>query len=277
MDQPTVDGVNTYVVSQVAHDAGLKVVLSGLGSDEIFGGYETFRSVPRMERVRSALPPGAGPLASRLVRALPASDRRRKLARWLSGEGASAYVAHRELFSADMRARLVPADGWTPPIPPTLSDAVNAVSHAELTGYMRNILLRDSDVMSMAHSLELRVPFLDHRLVEFVAALPGELKVNARGQKPLLRDALGPRLPESTVTRPKRGFTFPFSRWLRSELKPEVEGVLRGGVGATQGLVDHRAVAEVWEGFLEGRIHWSRPWSLYVLERWAERHVADGP
>lgn len=276
MDQPTVDGVNTYAVSKVASDAGLKVVLSGLGSDEIFGGYGSFRGVPRMQQARRALPSFARPTAARAARrVLPASDGNRKLARWIGGEGEDAYAVYRELFSPARRTDLAPGVPISSAVAISTRDPINSVSHSELSRYMRNTLLRDSDVMSMAHSLELRVPFLDHRLVEYVGGLPGRLKVNSSGQKPLLREAMGPLLPDAVVERPKAGFTLPFAQWLKTGLHADVDRVMRdpspGRAGAD--ALDPRATERVWDDFLQGRIHWTRPWALYVLKEWCATHL----
>jgi asparagine synthase (glutamine-hydrolysing) len=157
-----------------------------------------------------------------------------------------------------------------------IPDRVNAVSYLEMSSYMRNVLLRDADVMSMAHSLELRVPFLDHRLVEYVAMLPGSVKLRRGVRKPLLVDALAADLPEPIRRERKRGFTLPFETWMQTDLRSEVDAVLldssRGG--AIGERLDSREVGLVWRAFLAGKLHWSRPWALYVLKRWGELHTA---
>ena len=150
-------------------------------------------------------------------------------------------------------------------------DPINRVSYLESRNYMQNTLLRDSDVMSMAHGLELRVPLIDHRLAEKLFALPGSWKLSKSTPKPLLVGALHGTLPDEVVHRPKRGFTLPFERWLREQLKSEVEKTLRRGAdGRLAAVLDTKAVQQVWGDFLNGRTSWSRPWSLYVLERWCE-------
>jgi asparagine synthase (glutamine-hydrolysing) len=150
-------------------------------------------------------------------------------------------------------------------------DSINRVSYLESRNYMQNTLLRDSDGMSMAHGLELRVPLIDHRLAEKLFALPGSWKLSKSTPKPLLVGALHGALPDEVVYRPKRGFTLPFERWLREQLKSEVEKTLRRGAdGRLAAVLDTRAVQQVWGDFLNGRTSWSRPWSLYVLERWCE-------
>jgi asparagine synthase (glutamine-hydrolysing) len=155
-------------------------------------------------------------------------------------------------------------------------DLVNRVSYLEARCYMLNTLLRDSDFMSMAHGLEVRVPLIDHQLARRVLALPGRWKLDARTPKPLLVKALTGQLPDNIVHRPKRGFTLPFEHWLRDALRPVVEESLRKiGDGALGSLISERAARGVWEEFLAGRTSWSRPWSLYVLHRWCQEHLSS--
>ena len=155
-------------------------------------------------------------------------------------------------------------------------DPVNRVSYLESRCYMLNTLLRDADFMSMSQGLEVRVPLIDHQLAKTVLALPGHWKVNGTPKK-LLVDALAGSLPEEIVHRPKRGFTLPFEHWLRQELRSEVEPVLdakRISDGPLGGFLDGEQVRRIWQDFLHGTVSWSRPWSLYVLQRWCELHVA---
>lgn len=139
---------------------------------------------------------------------------------------------------------------------------------------MLNTLLRDADVMSMAHGLEVRVPLIDHRLAKSVLALPGKWKVNGTPKK-LLIGMLDGSLPDGIVHRKKRGFTLPFEHWMRQELQPEIQQVLtaqRVNEGPLGGLLNGVEVEKVWRSFLDRSISWSRPWSLYVLQKWCELH-----
>jgi asparagine synthase (glutamine-hydrolysing) len=151
------------------------------------------------------------------------------------------------------------------------ADPVNAVSRYELTGYMLNTLLRDTDSMSMACSLEVRVPFVDREVIRAVLPLPGPWKLARNRPKPLLLDALDGRLPPRISERPKMGFGLPFPRWLCSILAEEVDEVLKRDASrvAALGLVPER-VAALWQRFRAApeRVGWSRPWALYVLVRW---------
>jgi asparagine synthase (glutamine-hydrolysing) len=141
-----------------------------------------------------------------------------------------------------------------------------------LRNYMLNTLLRDSDVMSMAHGLEVRVPLIDDKLVEYVFNLPGDLKINGHTPKHLLVKAAGDLLPDEVVHRPKRGFTFPFEHWLRDEMRGEMEKELLSESPLDE-FLSPEAVKKIWQEFLAGRISWSRPWSLYVLRRWCRLHL----
>ena len=154
-------------------------------------------------------------------------------------------------------------------------DAVNRVSYLESRCYMLNTLLRDADVMSMSQGLEVRVPLIDHQVARAVLALPGEWKLNGTPKK-LLVGALAGSLPDEIVHRQKRGFTLPFEHWMRQDLRSEIEQVLdakRINNGPLGGLLNGEQGRRIWQAFLSGRVSWSRPWSLYVLQRWCELHL----
>ena len=139
------------------------------------------------------------------------------------------------------------------------------VSRAELGTYTRHQLLRDTDVMSMAHSLEVRVPLLDHRLVEGVLRLPSAVKRNGGRPKPLLLQAVGDLLPPAVRDRrDKQGFVFPFDQWLRGPLRATCLEWSR----EPRGLLRADGAARIWRAFEAGRVHWSRPWALAVLQGW---------
>lgn len=289
MDLPTMDGVNTFFVSRETRKAGVKVALSGLGGDEVFAGYSNFRTVPRMERfarvwkrvphaVRSAL---AGAFST----VAPENDQNRKLAALASENGRvlHPYFLTRMLFTPAQRESLLQRGGQhfdklagasqREVLRRSMAlDPVNRVSYLESRCYMLNTLLRDSDFMSMSQGLEVRVPLIDHQLAKSVLALPGGLKLNGTPKK-LLVEALAGSLPDEIVYRPKRGFTLPFEHWLRQELRQEIAPVLeakRFDRGPLSGILDGREVERVWNQFLDGRVSWTRPWALYVLQKWCE-------
>ncbi len=290
MDQPTVDGINTYLVSAKARAAGVKVALTGLGADEMFAGYSNFRRVPKMERMAARLnrlPSLARhPLAASVAMLAGKSDRNRKLAELAAAEESFVhpYFLVRGLFAGAEQRALFPSDDYEAAkssleaalrasiARSSTLDPVNRVSYLESHWYMRNTLLRDSDFMSMAHGLELRVPFLDRALVEACFRIPGKGKLQGSSPKSLLLASLGVELPGEIVKRPKRGFTFPFERWLRGEMRPIIESALLSD-GSTEAVLNPGAVRGVWNRFLAGETSWSRPWSLFVLKRWSEQNL----
>jgi len=292
MDLPTMDGINTYFVSREARRAGVKVALSGLGGDEVFAGYSSFRTVPRMERFsqfwRQVPSVVRSPVASAFAALSPANDQNRKLASLARDNGRvlHPYFLSRMLFTPTQRDLLFSqADGSAADRAAQSQrdrlqralplDAVNRVSYLESRCYMLNTLLRDADFMSMSQGLEVRVPLIDHQLAKAVLALPGGWKLNGTPKK-LLVGALAGSLPDEIVHRPKRGFTLPFERWMRQELRAEIEPVLgkkRISGGPLGGLLDPAQVDQLWKSFLGGETSWSRPWSLYVLQRWCELHL----
>jgi asparagine synthase (glutamine-hydrolysing) len=153
-------------------------------------------------------------------------------------------------------------------------DLMTFTSFAEARTYMHDVLLRDSDQMSMAHGLELRVPLLDHPVVEFAMGLPEAIKWPAARPKELLVRSLGENiLPSEIVDRPKRGFVLPFDTWMKGSLRDMCEHYLNGAVRAA-GLVSPTAAGDVWQRFLAGdrSTTWSRPWTLVALHAWAEQN-----
>jgi asparagine synthase (glutamine-hydrolysing) len=301
MDQPTIDGINTFLVSAKARAAGVKVALTGLGADEMFAGYSNFRDVPRLERVSAGftrLPSWMRrPVAASVAALGSKNDRGRKISQMASElvedenifphkaphNVAHPYFVARSLFTPAERQALYGGDFENAECEMSAAlrsaiaassglDPVNRVSYLESTFYMRNTLLRDSDFMSMAHGLELRVPFLDRALVEACFRIPGNEKLQGDTPKPLLLKNLGVELPSEIVNRPKRGFTLPFEHWLRAEMKPMVEETLSSAGGAGS-LLNAGAVSAVWSRFLAGNTSWSRPWSLFVLQRWCQENL----
>ena len=293
MDQPTFDGVNVFVVSQAARELGLKVALSGQGGDEVLTGYSTYRSIRTLMRCRPFIRFLSSPiregLASLWNRGSGRSAISAKFADLLRADYDSAlspYLILRSLFLQTARSNLLTATGgqlregvpleverelrdWG-----TSLDPVNQVSLYEQMTYLANVLLRDSDVMGMAHGLEIRVPFLDHQLVDLLAGMPGRDKYGNGRPKPLLLQAMGDLLPPEIYQRPKAGFTFPWEEWLRSQLRPEIDRVFgTEGLGESIGL-EASFCRDLWQSFLQGKsgITWSRVWGLFCLYTWCEKH-----
>ena len=297
LDQPSMDGLNTYFVSRAARQSGLKVALSGLGSDEIFGGYSTFVSTPRAAFVAGLGRWIPGPLrrltAGAAVRIAAGDAVRKAAAAWRSpGEFPHAYYFTRLLFTPSRVRRLLAPyfesseysgsheNPWRERMRETARqagrlDSFTSVSCFELQSYMVNTLLRDTDAASMANSLEVRVPFLDHRLVEFVGRLPKRAKYARGVPKSLLVEALSDLLPDEVVGQPKRTFTLPWDVWLRGSLGVRLSQDLANLTPLLRQYLNPRTVQGVWQNFVIGQTNWSRPWSLYLLNEWVRHQMTD--
>jgi asparagine synthase (glutamine-hydrolysing) len=264
MDQPTHDGVNIWVVSQAARAAGLVVALSGLGADELFGGYPSFRMVPDAHaagRVLSALPRRLRARAATVVGARNPGGRFSRLL-FSPGGYAGAYAAVRGFFPE----LATEAQAQAPDDDSTLGEGGSAdprdqVTLLEMTRYLPNQLLRDTDQMSMSHSLEVRVPMLDDVLVRVALRLPPDRRA-ASGKSLLAQAARVGRSPE------KKPFLLPFDTWLRGPLRTQVREALLSEELPFGDLVSTSFRRRVWETFENGRTHWSRPWALAVLRLW---------
>jgi asparagine synthase (glutamine-hydrolysing) len=294
LDQPSMDGINTYFVSWAARQGGLKVALSGLGSDEIFGGYPTFQtteSVARLGAIAHMTPGAVRSLIASAARtfsparaATPAFEK--ALGPWLRPDALpNPYYFTRTLFPPQVAAEATAAkNGWLGSLwwkwlrqcaeETRTVDDFTAVSWLELRGYMLNTLLRDTDSMSMGNSLEVRVPFLDAALVDGVLALPESAKRVPGAPKSLLIAALGDLLPPEILGQRKKTFTFPWERWLRGSLGHRVAAGLADWSSALAPVLSQQFALSVWDNFKRGRTTWSRPWSLYVLNQWAKQHLA---
>ncbi|MDQ3011367.1 MAG: asparagine synthase (glutamine-hydrolyzing) [Acidobacteriota bacterium] len=295
MDQPTGDGINTYVVSQAVKNAGVKVALSGLGGDELFAGYDSFLRLEKATRYWRSLvhvPAAVRHLAAQAVElAGGRSIQAAKLAAMLETDGSLAQMypitrqvlsstKRQALFSTQWRAQFEPSpDPYTALLHQAYQQAGGAgllaqISYAEGRTYMHDVLLRDTDQMSMAHALEVRVPLLDHKLVEYVMRVPDIYKRPNGLPKPLLVASLNGLLPDDIVHRPKQGFTLPFANWMRGELREFCEARLHPQRIASRGIFDAKEVSRLWRLFLNGskEVSWSRLWVLVALEEWLERN-----
>ncbi|MGH8101619.1 MAG: asparagine synthase-related protein, partial [Chthoniobacterales bacterium] len=190
---------------------------------------------------------------------LPATRSMGELARW-----------RRRFFTDAMLRRAQLPNGTLPfDCPVDLPDEYAAISWAEITGYMRRMLLRDADQMSMAVSLELRVPFLDQELVEQVLSLPAREKHRFAGAKGLLVEGCRDLLPASVYDRPKRGFVLPMKPWMQGPLAEFVNDGLREAAGRE--LLPRTFIDELRTAFIGGRLHWTRLWAIVVLGHFAKR------
>ena len=271
MDLPTIDGINTWFVAKAAHEAGIKVALSGLGADECFGGYPSFTDVPRSVHWLRPLSfvPGLGPLTRRgLSAAIDAGLALHPKAAGVlqyGGDWAGAYLLRRSVYMPweldDLIAPPLVADGLRRLAP--LSHIAAALRGARPLGdfdriaaletalYMRNQLLRDADWAGMSHGVEIRVPYVDPF---FLAALPaGEVlaRVNA---KDAVADVPVPPLPAAVRERRKTGFVTPVGRWLREAAGTQEEGM------SADGAVDFSAASRSW-----ARRVWQNGWTTPVV------------
>jgi asparagine synthase (glutamine-hydrolysing) len=288
MDQPTVDGLNAYWISRAAAEAGFKVALSGQGGDELFGGYDSLAWFDRFSHLAGGLRAFPQAVGRGLLDHEAFPFRWRKLSYLVGADDpfVAAQLAVRVLFlEKDVRALLKPAFApsnshseaakhilaWT--LETKGQDLQERVAFLDFPAHLEARLLRDGDAMSMAHSLELRPVLLDHAVVEYVMSLPISLRLqNKRLLLQSLRDWLPADLYSDLSQRPKRGFTFPFARWLGGTLRETIETIFRPDRLAVAGVLHPPAVNKLWRRYLQKpeSVGWSRLWSVFVLARWCE-------
>ena len=275
MDQPTVDGVNTYFVSRAAKQAGLKAVLSGTGGDEIFCGYESFKRIWFLKFIHSLPKILKFPVA--LSDSLNGSWS--KLSYLQNNDHLSLYLTLRGLFVPKHVARILDASEsevknvlesfklQTPDSELRTLDPIDWLSYMEMSFYLKNQLLKDTDFMSMYHSVETRVPYLDHQLVNYIASINPHLKINKGIPKPLLINSLNHfsqpnnsinMLPNEIIFRKKQGFTFPFDVWMRKCGKDLFDEAI------SKDCKNKKYSEDLWKNFGKGKVHWSRVWILVV-------------
>ena len=290
MDHPSGDGLNTYVVAKKTKEAGVKMALSGLGGDELFGGYSVFNQVPelRSKKWLHSFPAYARKPLANIYKSIKGTVQAAKVAELLKLERFDTehvYSFYRTLLFDSQIRRIIntseqlpinrvyeiahhsigyETEGWRLP-------DLSKISVSEMKTYMSNVLLRDTDVMTMAHGLEVRVPFLDHELVGKV------LGINDRIKKPtypkrLLVEAFDDKLPEEIYNRKKMGFVLPYNIWMKNDLKD----ICQEGLDALGNLeiVNNREIQALWKSFLNGSksVTWSRVWALVTLGYWLKRN-----
>lgn len=284
MDHPSGDGPNTFVVSKVTREAGVKMALSGIGGDELFAGYEIFKRIKRLEenKLLQYTPRALRQMGAGFLQRFKPSVAGEKIAATLRAETMGfehVYPQSRRVFQEDMVHRLLSHMPQGNEVVSQLCHSIeeshlpllSKVSVAEMQTYMTNVLLRDTDQMSMAHALEVREPFLDHRLIAYVLGVSDGVKY-PHTPKQLLVDAVDGLIPREIVDRPKMGFTFPWAIWMRNELRSFCEENLRVLDGHT--AMQSGEVMKLWSRFLQGdqRITWSRVWPLVVLGFWIKEN-----
>ena len=283
MDHPSGDGPNTWVVSKLTKEAGGDMALSGLGGDELFGGYAIFKRMATLNKYKSmwhlptALRGGLGGVLKKF-RPSVASTKMAALLALPIYDFNTVFSVSRQVLMDDQIGELLRNPSLPQHLPLKWLDEMgwekglsnhllSRVSVAEMSTYMQNVLLRDSDQMGMAHALELRVPFIDHELIEYVLSLPDGIKYPSTPKK-LLVDSLPELLPNYIVNRPKMGFVFPWDHWLKNELHSYAEERIHAL--AQWEVFNKSAVLDLWKRFQKGdpEVTFSRIWPLVVLAEW---------
>lgn len=283
MDHPSGDGPNTYIVSKATKNAGITMALSGLGGDELFAGYDVFKRSIDLQKKKwlNAVPKYMRSVGGELLSKAKPGVSSEKIAELMKEEKISfesfyplsrqvlldeqirGIVKNKELSANVISEMVLGLSG--------MKRKITAVSIAEISSYMQNVLLRDTDQMSMAHALEVRVPFMDHQLVEYVLGVPDKFK-GLDSPKKLLVDAMGDLLPSEIVNRPKMGFTFPWKQWMKNELKTFCDEKMSSL--SNRSHFNKEGVQKLWSDFLrdDPKVTWSRIWYLVVLENWLQEN-----
>lgn len=276
LDHPSGDGMNSYIVSEATKNAGITMALSGLGSDELFAGYPLFKRLHRLEKLKwvSGFPFVSLPFQlMNLVKPSITSAKLLEMARLQNLELENTYPLTRRNMPVSAAIQLL-AGGASPKRDLHLNPKhgiLSKISVAELSNYLPDVLLRDTDQMSMAHALEVRVPFLDYTLVEYIIGLPDDVKYPHTPKK-LLTDSMKGLLPENITNRRKMGFTFPWSTWMRNDLKVFCEENINSL--SEREYINKYNLQSLWKDFLNGnpKTPWYKLWHLVALGNWIKEN-----
>jgi asparagine synthase (glutamine-hydrolysing) len=269
---PSIDGFNTFLVAQAARRAGMRVALSGVGGDELYGGYATFIDVERTDRARQRF--------GRAIRVLHPL-----MARWMpcAASRLDRLIPSDPLVDVWSRCRRVLDDAdiahlsgvRTPrlPAPSVAASAFDAVRYFEFRDFLMRQLLPDADAFTMCHALELRTPYVDHRLVESTVSAGRWRRARGLSYKATLFRHLEGLYRPDAIARRKQGFVLPYDHWIRTSLLNPAAGCLPD----LRARLDRERYRPFVGRYLDGQLHWSSIWALYVLERVSERPFAGRP
>ncbi len=278
IDHPSADGVNSYLVSKAVKKEGLKVALSGLGGDEIFGGYASFKQLSSLSQKNKYVKLMPSSLRKAIVNPFvkaTTSIKAQKIAAYLQSDLSIAknYATTRQFFFNTQITKLVEQEfaGYHPHASNKASNySYSNISILESSYYMHDVLLRDTDQMSMANSLEVRAPFLDHRLFELVLSLDNSHKINPTINKSLFVNALIDYIPQELLHRPKQGFSMPFDNWMRNELN--LFCLQQLAYLKDNKIFNAQVIDEYWNYYLNkiSNLNWARIWLLVSLSNWLQ-------
>ncbi len=254
MDQPSSDGINSYFICKYAKELGLKAVLSGLGADELFGGYQSFYRTSTLNKLNKI------PNFALAMTGIFPDDKRKRISFLKYKNGLGEYLFNRGFFIPTQVASLLDCSveevqhlllnyGDNLPKFITTLDDVERVSYLETNLYMQNQLLKDTDYMSMWHGIEVRVPFLDKQLIELIYSINPAVKYNNQQIKFLLQKSFDNSLPKEIWDRKKQGFVFPFEEWMKG-IKPKNS--------------NNELLHKLQKSMLNNTLHWSRYWSFIL-------------
>ncbi|WP_426671953.1 asparagine synthase (glutamine-hydrolyzing) [Mucilaginibacter sp. McL0603] len=256
MDMPTTDGINTWFISKYAHEDGLKAVLSGIGADELFGGYPSFNRIKYLKRLRKY------PVSLFQLTNYFTSDRYKKISFLNYDHPLADYLMLRGLYNPSDIAKILDTDIHhiedvlfnEKPLPNIRNYNELDAAWFETNLYMQNQLLRDTDVMGMSQALEIRVPFLDEDFKKLTDNISSEIRFDSRQPKKLLIDSFKDILPEAIWNRSKMGFTFPLQEWMKAYPEMNNEDLFRG-----------KKAQSIVKSFKNNSLHWSKVFSLYQI------------